>query len=255
MIQDYLIGSCPPGWNGSSPGYDVLKEAPAMTATTSGHASEAIMQLSPGQAWARLEAGNRHWVTGRLEHPDEDAARRAEVAVRQDPFATIVSCIDSRLPPETVFDQGIGDLFAVRTGAQTIGGLITASIEYGPLENGTPLIVVMGHERCGAVTAAVHAIQSGARLPGHLDTIVQRLRPAYHKATGTTLATERDVAPSDDPAALIDQVVRAQILCVVNSLAHDGPLAALVRAGTLGIVGAYYDLDACTVTKLHALGL
>ncbi|HET9078931.1 MAG TPA: carbonic anhydrase [Trebonia sp.] len=116
--------------------------------------------LVPGQAWARLEAGNRHWADGRLEHPNQDAGRRSEVAQRQDPFAVIVSCIDSRVPPETVFDQGVGDLFAVRTGAQAIDGLVTASIEYGPLENGTPLIVVMGHERCGAVTAAVHAIQA-----------------------------------------------------------------------------------------------
>ena len=126
-------------------------------------------RLLPAQAWARLQAGNRHWASGTLEHPDQDAARRAVVADRQDPFATIVSCIDSRLPPETVFDQGIGDLFAVRTGAQTIDGLVTASVEYGPLENGTPLIVVMGHQRCGAVTAAVQAIQvwrSPARAPG-----------------------------------------------------------------------------------------
>jgi carbonic anhydrase len=192
-----------------------------------------------------------------MEHPDEGTARRTAVAARQDPFAAVVSCIDSRLPPETVFDQGIGDLFAVRTGAQTIDGLVTASIEYGPLENGTPLIVVMGHQRCGAVTAAVRAIQSRAHLPGHLDAIVQHLRPAYHKATGTTLATEADVAPAGEAgtAALIDQVIRAQILRVASSLAHDGPLAALVQAGTLGIVGAYYDLDAGTVTKLHAIGL
>ena len=200
-------------------------------------------RLSPAQAWARLEAGNRHWAAGRLEHPDQDAARRGAVAARQDPFATIVSCIDSRLPPETIFDQGIGDLFAVRTGAQTIDGLVTASIEYGPLENGTPLIVVMGHQRCGAVTAAVHAIQSGAHLPGHLDAIVQRLRPAYHLATGTTSEAE-----------LIDTVVRAQVFRVVNSLGRDGPLASLVARGDLAIVGAYYDLDSGLVTKLHALG-
>lgn len=213
--------------------------------------------LSPARAWSRLEAGNRRWASGRLEHPDEDAARRAAVAARQDPFATIVSCIDSRLPPETVFDQGIGDLFAVRTGAQTIDSLVTASIEYGPLENGTPLIVVMGHQRCGAVTAAVRAIRSGAHLPGHLDAIVGRLRPAYHKATGTTHATEAAAVPSDEAgvAALIDQVIRAQILRVASSLAHDGPLAALVEGGALGIVGAYYDLGTGTVTKLHALGL
>jgi carbonic anhydrase len=214
-------------------------------------------RLSPAQAWARLEAGNRHWVSGRLEHPDQDASRRGAVAARQDPFATVVSCIDSRLPPETVFDQGIGDLFAVRTGAQTIDGLVTASIEYGPLENGTPLIVVLGHQRCGAVTAAVHAIQSSAHLPGHLDAIVQRLRPAYHKATGTTLATESPVAAADEAgtADLIDRVIRAQVLRVVSALAHDGPLAALVAVGALGIIGAYYDLETGTVSRLHAVGV
>jgi carbonic anhydrase len=164
------------------------------------------------------------------------------VAARQDPFATIVTCIDSRLPPETIFDQGIGDLFAVRTGAQTIDGLVTASIEYGPLENGTPLIVVLGHERCGAVIAAVRAIQSGERLPGHLDAIVERLRPAYHQAASR-------------PGDLIDQVVRAQIHRTVHALAHDGPLADLVKRGDLGIVGAYYDLDTGQVTQLRTLGL
>ena len=200
------------------------------------------LRLSPAQAWARLEAGNRHWAGGHLEHPDQDTNRRLRVAAGQDPFATIVSCIDSRVPPETVFDQGIGDLFAVRTGAQTIDGLVTASIEYGPLENATPLIVVLGHARCGAVTAAVRAIQSGGHLPGHLDAIVDRLRPAYLSA---------DSATGD----LIDQVVRAQIRRTVFSLACDGPLAALVNRGDLGIVGAYYDLDTGLVTRLHALGL
>jgi carbonic anhydrase len=199
-------------------------------------------RVSPAQAWARLEAGNRHWAAGHLEHPDQDTDRRLRVAAGQDPFATIVSCIDSRLPPETIFDQGIGDLFAVRTGAQTIDGLVTASIEYGPLENATPLIVVLGHARCGAVTAAVRAIQSGEHLPGHLDAIVERLRPAYLKANSAT-------------GDLIDQVVRAQIHRTVSSLAHDGPLAALVNRGDLGIVGAYYDLDTGLITRLHALGL
>jgi carbonic anhydrase len=195
-------------------------------------------------------------VRGRLEHPAQDGRRREEVAARQDPFATIVSCIDSRLPPETVFDQGIGDLFAIRTGAQTIDGLVTASVEYGPLENGTPLIVVMGHQRCGAVTAAVQAIRAGESLPGHLDAIVSRLRPAFHKATGTGPHNEAGAfSDQTDMAALVDAVVRAQVERVVHSLAHDGPLAALVSAGSLGIVGAYYNLDTGVVSGLRALGL
>jgi carbonic anhydrase len=210
---------------------------------------------SPAEAWARLEAGNLHWVKGELEHPDQDGARRSAVAARQDPFATVVSCIDSRLPPETVFDQGIGDLFAVRTGAQTIDGLVEASVEYGPLENGTPLIVVLGHERCGAVTAAVKALRTGAHLPGHLDAIVQRLRPAYHHATGTTRGTETTVVvDGDEAAALIEKVVVAQVEHTVAVLAHDGPLAPLVRDGALGIVGARYDLDTGLVTRLVTLG-
>jgi carbonic anhydrase len=151
----------------------------------------------------------------------------------------------------------VGDLFAVRTGAQVIDGLVTASVEYGPLENGTPLIVVMGHQRCGAVTAAVHAIGGGEHLPGHLDAIVQRLRPAFHRATGTTPATERSVGAGGAAAeaALIDEVIRAQISRTARSLAHDGPLADLVSRGDLGIVGAYYDLDSGVVTQLEAIGL
>lgn len=207
------------------------------------------MKLSPAEAWARLEAGNRHWAAGHLVHPDQDARRRGQVAARQDPFATIVSCIDSRLPPETVFDQGIGDLFAVRTGAQTLDGLVTASVEYGPLENGTPLIVVMGHMRCGAVTAAVHAIRDGKQLPGHLDAIVEQLRPPYEEATAGAPCTDGDHA-----ADLIDRVTRAQILRTVSALADDGPLTALVDRGDLGIIGAYYDLDTGIVERLHTVG-
>jgi carbonic anhydrase len=213
-------------------------------------------RLTPAQAWARLEAGNQHWADGWLYHPDQDAVRRAAVAMRQDPFATVVSCIDSRVPAELIFDQGLGTLFAVRTGAQAMDDVAAASAEYGPLVNGTPLIVVMGHKRCGAVTAAVQAIRGGERLPGHLDAIVQRLRPAFHSATGATWATERSVATDGEAAEaeLIDQVARAQIVRTVRSLA-SGPLEDLVSRGALGIVGAYYDLDSGRVSRLESVGL
>lgn len=209
-------------------------------------------KLIPAQAWARLEEGNRNWAEGHLAHPDQDTARREQVAGQQDPFATIVSCIDSRVPPETVFDQGVGDLFAVRTGAQTIDGLVTASIEYGPLENGTPLIVVLGHERCGAITAAARAIRGHSHLPGHLDAIVHRLRPVYDHVTAVSAA--RGDADLAEPA-LIDEMVRAQVARTVHSLALDGPLKPLVADGALAIVGAVYDLDTGKVTLLQALGL
>jgi carbonic anhydrase len=229
-------------------------------------------RLSPAEAWARLEAGNQRWAGGYPAHPGQDAARREQVAAGQHSFAAVVSCIDSRVPPETVFDQGVGDLFAVRTGGQTVDDLVLASIEYGPLENGTPLVVVLGHQRCGAISAAVHALRSGAQLPGHLDAIVGNLRPAYHAVAGTEAvhgggADGKDIggngAGGDGAGSshgeadqdLIDRVVRAQILRTVVALEDDGPLAALVRRGDLGIVGAYYELDTGRVTRLHALGL
>jgi carbonic anhydrase len=147
--------------------------------------------------------------------------------------------------------QGVGDLFAVRTGAQTIDGLVTASIEYGPLENGTPLIVVLGHERCGAITAAAHAIKAQSHLPGHLDAIVHRLRPVYdHVTTISAAKGDADLPES----ALIEEMVRAQVARTVHSLALDGPLKPLVANGALGIVGASYDLDTGLVNPLQTLG-
>jgi carbonic anhydrase len=211
---------------------------------------------TPAEAWARLEAGNQNWANGQLYHPDQDSARRAAVAMRQDPFATVVCCIDSRVPAELVFDQGIGTLFAVRTGAHAMDDVAAASTEYGPLVNGTPLIVVMGHKRCGAVTAAVNAIRGGERLPGHLDALVERLRPAFHAATGAKWATERSVVADGEAAEaeLIDRVVRAQIVRTVRSLAF-GPLEELVLRGALGIVGVYYDLDSGLVSRLESVGM
>lgn len=208
-------------------------------------------KLVPAQAWARLEEGNRHWAEGHLTHPNQDMSRRQQVAPHQDPFAVIVSCIDSRVPPETVFDQGVGDLFVVRTGAQTVDDLVVASIEYGPVEYGTPLIVVLGHERCGAITAAAHAIKTQQSLPGHLDAIVDSLRPVYDTVTAASTAR----GDADLPAqTLIQEMVRAQVSRTVHALALDGPLKPLVADGTLGIVGATYDLDTGAVARLQTLG-
>jgi carbonic anhydrase len=208
-------------------------------------------RLGPAEAWARLEAGNRRWAGGAPVRPNQDAETRRRVSERQDPFATIVSCIDSRVPAEVVFDQGLGDLFVVRTGAQTIDSLVTASIQFGPLANGTPLIVVVGHEHCGAVTAAVNAIRSGERLPGQLDEIVDSLRPAYHAAT----ADWGEAVGGGHDHDLIDEVVRAQVLGTAATLADDGPLGALIASGDLAIVGAYYGLGDGRITRLHAIGL
>ena len=194
-------------------------------------------KLTAAQAWARLAAGNKRWVSGRMRHPDQTPRRRMQVAPVQAPFAVVVSCIDSRLPPEIIFDQGIGDLFAIRTGAETIDGLVAASIEYGPVENATPLIVVLGHQRCGAVKAAIEAIEKDQELPGHLGEIVAAIRPAYEQAR-------------DSGGDILDQTVRAQVLRTVNALKSGTALATRLRDGSLGLVGAHYSLDTGQVTAI-----
>jgi carbonic anhydrase len=139
----------------------------------------------------------------------------------------------------------------VRTGAQTLDGLVTGSVEYGPLENSTPLVVVLGHQRCGAVTAAVAVLKGGRpRPPGRLGEIVSALRPACQDAIRAA-AHAGDLVDGD----LVDLTVRAQIRRDADRLASDPSLAARVRAGTLGVVGAYYSLDTGAVTTLSAAGV
>ncbi|WP_119726387.1 carbonic anhydrase [Thermomonospora amylolytica] len=201
----------------------------------------AERHLTPAEAWERLAVGNMHWVAGRLDHPDQTPERRRAVAAAQHPFATVLTCIDSRVTPETVFDQGVGDLFVVRTGAQTVDGLVTGSVEYGPLQDGIPLIVVLGHQSCGAVKAAVAAIESGRRPPGHLADVVEALRPAVEEAR----------AQGGDT---VDRAVHAQIRRTVAELRRDPALAPRIDRRGLGLVGAYYELASGRVSLLSTVG-
>jgi carbonic anhydrase len=188
--------------------------------------------ISPAEALKLLIDGNQRWVDGQLEHPHQSVARRNEVAKHQDPFAVVFSCIDSRVPPEIVFDRGVGDLFVIRTGAQAVDDLVVlGSVEFGP--NGYPsarLLLVLGHQGCGAITAAIESIQSGIPAPIHIRAVVDALRPAYDQAISQ---------PGDD---LVDKMVRAQVILTVQQLQNDSLLAPLVRSGELRVVGARYDL-------------
>ena len=121
-----------------------------------------------GDALARLLAGNHRYVSGTVAHPNQTAGRRRAVAGSQHPFATILGCADSRVPPEVVFDQGLGDLFVVRVAGNIADPAAVASIEYSAEHLGVGLIVVVGHSRCGAVDAAV----KGGEAPGHLSVLV-----------------------------------------------------------------------------------
>lgn len=178
-------------------------------------------------AWAALEQGNRRWAGGTARHPHQSPQRRREVSARQTPYAVVLSCIDSRVPPEVVFDAGVGDLLVVRTAAHTLDPLVTAAVEYGPQELRAPLVVVLGHQRCGAVTAAAHALHDHATLPGELPTIVAALQVAYHRSKGD-----------------IEAMIRENVVEVVSRLKKD----PLLRH--TGVVGARYDLDTGRVTRL-----
>ncbi|MEU9478064.1 carbonic anhydrase [Streptomyces sp. NPDC048191] len=200
--------------------------------------SPSVRPTTPATAFARLMEGNERWVSGNLQHPDRDPNRRQLVAQQQEPFAAVLSCIDSRVPPELLFDTGLGDLYVMRTGGQAVGPVVTGSVEYGPMTSDTPLVVVLGHQRCGAVKAAYQSLRDGKPLPGNLEAIVQALRPAYEQALREGGA---------DP---VETMTRAQAKSTATALRSNRDLAPLVRKGSLAVVGGYYSLDTGKVEVL-----
>ncbi|MFE6550651.1 carbonic anhydrase [Streptomyces sp. NPDC057746] len=208
------------------------------TAPLAARAPADARSATPAQAFARLMDGNDRWVRGDLQHPDRDPSRREFVARKQQPIGSVLACIDSRVPPELLFDTGLGDLFVMRTGGEAIGPVVTGSVEYGPMTSGTPLIVVLGHQRCGAVEAAHRSIRDGKPLPGNLEAIAEALRPAYEQAA-------RD--GGSDP---VETMARAQVRLTADALRSNQDLAPLVEKGSLAVVGAYYSLDTGKVEVL-----
>ncbi|MFF7731900.1 carbonic anhydrase [Streptomyces sp. NPDC007984] len=202
-------------------------------------AANAARPNSPWSAFARLMEGNKRWVDGKLQHPDRDPRRRQFVAQEQEPYGVILSCIDSRVPPELVFDTGLGDLFVMRTGGQVVEPVVVGSVEYGPMTSGTPLIVVLGHQRCGAVKAAYKALKDDKPLPGNLQSIAEALRPAYRETLRGKHA---------DP---VDAMVRIHSNQTAADLRTNRDLAPLVRKGELAVVSAYYSLDTGRVEVLN----
>jgi carbonic anhydrase len=193
-------------------------------------------KVSPDEALKRLLQGNARFVSGHLTHagPEEIAEARGAVAKGQKPIAVIVGCSDSRVGPELVFDPGLGDLFVVRTAGDVVDAAALGSIEYAVEHLGSPLIVVLGHERCGAVTAAV----AGAKEPGHIAAVLKAIEPAVKQTKGK-------------PGDPVENAVRAQAIDVAGQLQDAKPiLAERVRSGKLKIVAARYDLDSGKIEML-----
>ena len=174
-----------------------------------------------------LKAGNDHHVAKRYQHPHQTAARQRELAATQHPHAIVLSCADSRVAPEIILDQGLGDLFDVRVAGNVAADAEIASIEYAAAHLHTPLLVVMGHQKCGAVTAAAETGEA----EGHLPSLLALIHPAVERAR-------------TQPGDLIDNAVRLNVENVVRQVRGSKPvLAALVERGELLVVGAVYSLD------------
>jgi len=197
-------------------------------------AAQAATRLTPDAVLRELEAGNVHHQKHQYAHPHETAARQRELVSGQNPHAVILSCADSRVPPEIVFDQGLGDLFVVRVAGNIATDSEIASIEYAVEHLHTPLVVVLGHQSCGAVGAAIE----GGEAPGHLPTLVEAIRPSVEEARKL-------------PGDLSANAVRLNVERVVNELRTSQPvLARAVAEGHLRIVGGVYALDTGRVAWL-----
>ncbi|HIK42049.1 carbonic anhydrase [Thermoleptolyngbya sp. M55_K2018_002] len=222
---------------------------PAEALSANGLIPEAVAPVptTPDDALAELIAGNRRFVTRRRLLPHQDTSRLTEVAETQAPFAAILSCADSRVVPEIVFDQGIGDLFVVRVAGNVAALEDVASEEYAVSLLHTPLVMVLGHAGCGAVTAAL----LGGKLPGALDSLIHEIQPAIALADAELAQLKRN-QPNKvlKPGDRLTYAVKANVRLQTQRLLQSPIVSQAVDAGRLKVVGAYYDLATGVVSIL-----
>jgi carbonic anhydrase len=188
--------------------------------------------LTPDQALDLLKQGNRDFLADRPYLADTGNLRRLELAKGQAPFVAYVSCSDSRVPPEVLFGRGLGEMFIVRNAGNTVDTVALGSIEFAVGVLGVPLVVVMGHEACGAVKAAIDVVEKNAKFPGSIGTMIEPIIPAVLAARG-------------QPGDKVEQAIRANVSRQVERLraAAEPILLDPQRRGRVKVVGAYYDLD------------
>jgi len=213
-----------------SPKTEVPKEAVAHGAIP----ALAPSGPTPDESLKKLLAGNQRFISATQSHEHQSLERRGEVAQGQNPFAVIVSCSDSRVPPEVVFDQGVGDLFVIRSAGEVVTEIGIGSIEYAVEHLGTPLIMVLGHERCGAVKATV----DGGAAPGSIGSICKLIQPAVDKAK----TQQGDV---------VENAVRNNVSLVAEKIASSAVIRKAIEEGKVKVVKAYYDLDDGTVKPVQ----
>lgn len=191
--------------------------------------------VTADQALAKLMEGNARYARDKEQHPDETLARRKELESSQHPFAVILSCADSRVPPELIFDQGLGDLFVIRVAGNIAADDELGSIEYAVEHLHTKLIMVLGHEKCGAVTAAVQ----GGKAEGHLESLVSAIRPSVEEAGNL-------------PGDKVHNCVVANARHVARQIRESEPvLKELIQKEGVKVVAADYALDSGRVTLIE----
>jgi carbonic anhydrase len=192
---------------------------------------------TPAKVWEEMARGNERFVRGEPLHPRQDVERREALVSQQTPHAALFGCSDSRLAAEIIFDKGIGDLFVVRNAGQIISDSVIGSLEYAVSVLDVPLIVVLGHDSCGAVLAAIESQGAEApQLPPHITSLISKIVPAVHKVGGTTGVIDLDAIDSQD-------VGREHLRDTIAELLESSELISdAIAAGTLAVVGANYRL-------------
>jgi carbonic anhydrase len=198
--------------------------------------SDTETPRTPADIWSEMVRGNERFINGTPRHPRQDVERRHQIASGQAPRAALFGCSDSRLAAEIIFDKGLGDLFVVRNAGQVISDSVLGSLEYAVAVLGVPLIVVLGHDECGAVAAAIESVGPDAPLlPVHIRGIIEKITPAVHEAG---LVGEGDAARVD-----AHEVGRLHLRDTVRELLESSEMISdAVAEGRLAIVGANYRL-------------
>ena len=186
--------------------------------------------ITPDQALQLLIDGNQRFVNNMRQNPNQDFTRIAQVAPSQAPFAAILGCADSRFPAEILFDRGVGDIFVCRVAGNVTTPEEKGSLEFGTLELGAKVIMVVGHENCGAVKAAI----TGGELPGQIGSLTQAIKPAVESS-------------KNQPGDKVVNAVKENIKLQASRLKDSPVISQLIQEGKLLVVGGYYDLDTAAV--------
>ncbi|MDQ0679494.1 carbonic anhydrase [Arthrobacter pascens] len=198
--------------------------------------------LTPALAWRRLREGNERFVSGGSSHPNQDASRRSSLVENQHPFAVIFGCSDSRLAAEIIFDLGLGDAFVVRTAGQVIDDAVLGSLEYSVGVLGVPLIAVLGHDSCGAVSATKNAVDTGEMPVGFIRDLVERITPSV-------LTSMRN-----DQHEVNDMVVEHVKQTSQRMVDSSRVISAAIEKGRVAVIGLSYSLAEGRANVVSGIG-